>query len=708
MFFSFASSLIFMEIRAFFISSSENPATLWEEWELRMMVLLSLLLQILLIGLGNQRKYIATKWISVLLWLAYLSADSVAINALGILSRSQRNCENKSLDPNYVIMAFWAPFLLLHLGGPDTITAYSLEDNELWSRHLLGLILEAVMAFYVFYRSFKAIALNFVAIPVFIAGLIKYGERNWALRSASSKCLKSSLISRPDPGPNYAKFMEDYSLRDMEGYKLTLNDIPDPETVTLTFASRRNNTIIEDAETLNVSYDFFLTYKRLFADLILSFQDLQKSQSYFKEINWDKAFKVIEIELGFMYDLLFTKVAIVYSIWGGILRFISLSSTVFALMIFIWIIDWHAYSRINVDISLLLLFGAIGLEIYAIVIMLYSDWTMLWLSNNNHHLLANTFYKAISHFKFLIGKKRWSNSIAQYNLVNSCFKDDPAKCSRFLNVSWLYELLEKIKDEPLKDVSDELKLSIFNQILKKSNMAADFRDYKKLCNSRGDWVLKENDCYENKLDWSVEVEFDQSILLWHIATDLCYYSDCKNDQNFVANSEVSKFCEVSRLLSDYMMHILVKLPVMLPDGIGQIRLQDTKAEAKEFIQDRKSRSNEDACLQLLEVVIRIEPSIVKGDRSKSVLFEACKVAQLLQSIEVDKQWDKQRKWEMISHVWVDLMCYAASHCRWNHHAQQLRRGGQLLTHVWLLMAHLGITEQFQISKGHARAKLILG
>ncbi|KAL5763645.1 hypothetical protein ACOSP7_016000 [Xanthoceras sorbifolium] len=690
-----------MEIREFF-SSSESSVNSWEEWELRMMVLLSLLLQILLIGLGNQRKYTATKWISILLWLAYLSADSVATNALGVLSRSQKKyCESKSLDSNYVIMAFWAPFLLLHLGGPDTITAYSLEDNELWSRHLLVLILEALMAFYVFYKSFKATAVNFVAIPVFIAGLIKYGERTWALRSASSQYLKSSLISRPDPGPNYAKFMEEYGLRDIEGYRLSLNAIPDPQVMPCTFASGRN-TLIQDAETLNVAYDFFLTYKRLFADLILSFQDLQKSQSYFKDTTWDTAFRIIEIELGFMYDLLFTKATIVYSIWGAILRFISLSSTVVALILFIWIIDWHAYSQINVDISLLLLCGAIGLEIYAIIIMLYSDWTMLWLSNNNH-LLANTIYKVISPFRFLIGKRRWSNSIAQHNLVNSCFKDEPAKCCMFLKVTWLYELVEKFKDEPLKDVSHELNVCIFNQILDKSNSASDFRDYKKLCNSRGDWVLEKNDCYVNKLDWSVEVEFDQSILLWHIATDLCYYSDYSKDKSFVSNSD----CEVSRLLSDYMMHILVKLPFMLPDGIGQIRLQDTKAEAKEFIRDRKFTLNQDACLQLLEVDTRIEPSIVKGDRSKSVLFDACRVAKLLQSIEAEKRWDKQRKWEMISHVWVELLCYAASHCRWNHHAQQLKRGGELLTHVWLLMAHLGITEQFQISKGHARAKLIV-
>ena len=39
-------------------------------------------------------------------------------------------------------MAFWAPFLLLHLGGLDSITAYSLQDSELGRRHLLGLVIQ--------------------------------------------------------------------------------------------------------------------------------------------------------------------------------------------------------------------------------------------------------------------------------------------------------------------------------------------------------------------------------------------------------------------------------------------------------------------------------------------------------------------------------------------------------------------------------------
>ena len=127
----------------------------------------------------------------------------------------------------------------------------------------------------------------------------------------------------------------------------------------------------------------------------------------------------------------------------------------------------------------------------------------------------------------------------------------------------------------------------------------------------------------------------------------------------------------------------------------------TCAEAIEFFEERKAISNEkQACLKLLEVNTEILPSVVKGDSSKSVLFDGCRLAKSLLYLET------QKKWELISNVWVEILCYAATKCRWNHHARQLGRGGELLTHVWLLMAHLGITEQFLISKGHARAILI--
>ena len=76
------------------------------------------------------------------------------------------------------------------------------------------------------------------------------------------------------------------------------------------------------------------------------------------------------------------------------------------------------------------------------------------------------------------------------------------------------------------------------------------------------------------------------------------------------------------------------------------------------------------------MITQVPPSEVERERSKSVLFDACRLASELQAIS-----DKEQKWKMISNIWVEMLAYAACHCRGNHHARQLRRGGEILTHV---------------------------
>ena len=112
---------------------------LWTEWQLRGLILLSLTNQIILIILGNRRKYTAGTWIKLIVWSAYLLADSIATMAIGTILNGLGDVYNHDgiLDAKYELTTFWASILLLHLGGTDTITAYSLVDNELWRRHLL-------------------------------------------------------------------------------------------------------------------------------------------------------------------------------------------------------------------------------------------------------------------------------------------------------------------------------------------------------------------------------------------------------------------------------------------------------------------------------------------------------------------------------------------------------------------------------------------
>uniref|UniRef100_A0A7N2KTK7 DUF4220 domain-containing protein n=1 Tax=Quercus lobata TaxID=97700 RepID=A0A7N2KTK7_QUELO len=755
------SGWLFVEKRKLGQVFPEEARKIWDLWELRILVLISLTLQISLIVLGNRRKYNPNTLLRLSLWSAYLTADWVATVALGVLSKNQRNSctcaiasSSNTKSINDELRAFWAPFLLLHLGGPDTITAYALADNELWIRHLLGLLVQTIVAIYITVTAWSGTWLSYLTIPMLFAGLIKYVERTLSLRSANREQFLDSLLYRPDPGPNYAKFMEEFSLKKAEGFSVLAIEVIEAADQSYA-AGNGNNNGDASKRTLPVAYSFFNTFKRLFVDLILSFHDRDKSRSYFQNLtSSETAFEVVEIELGFAYDVFYTKAPIISTFLGCIFRFITSSFTIIVFVFFL-IIEKHNHPQVDLIITYILLVGAILLEFYAVILLLSSDWTKLWLSEHEPQFsqikrcfqsmisrpiscfepivspLVSCFQSKVSRlmipcfrhvisevvsFLFPSNKKRWSNSIPQFNLLSFSLKDKPVPClddkpelfQKIVRHSPIYyKTFEKSWYTYRCETSPKLKGWIFQHFLKKSEVATstkkpDDNNTSSLCSARGNLVFKNYiEKYERSLsfNWTTEVEFDQSILIWHIATDLCYHSG--GGENLAAENSSHKW---SKNLSDYMLYLLVMCPFLLPIGIGMIRFQDTCEEAKHFFQEKGlSKNKVKFCKMLLEVNTDVEPIKVKGDRSKSVLFNANKLAKQLQEMGEEKNWEFV--WEFVCDVWIEILGYAASHCRGYYHAQQLTEGGELLTHVWLLMAHLGITEQFQINRGHARAKL---
>uniref|UniRef100_A0A2N9J6H7 DUF4220 domain-containing protein n=1 Tax=Fagus sylvatica TaxID=28930 RepID=A0A2N9J6H7_FAGSY len=589
-------------------SFQDRLQTILDGWEIPALVLTSLSLQSILIVLGYRRKFSTSEKLIFFPWITYLLASWVATVSLGIISNTIPNLDanDKVERAELDITAFWAPFFLLHLAGPDTITAYSLEDNSLWRRQALTLVSQVGVAVFIIIRAWENTLLNILTIVMFIPGLIKIGERIWVLRSGSSENFKATTRRRGDPGPNYARYMEEYHSKKVEGFEVTTETFETPVVSNISFPVPAN-VMIPDATSLQCAYKLFKTFKQLFSDLILSIQDIKNSQSYFQKVQFEEAFKVIEIELGFMYDLFYTK-GLLCLFWKGwsspFYKFLLYHDCTFG---------FHDQGRqrgpMEIQerkITYVLLSGAIILEIYSVLLLLKSDWSMLWLSNHKNGM-ANLLYKAISFIPLFNGNKRWSNTMGQYNLIRYCLKHKAARGDRVLrNAAKCPDCINK---EKLAQQQHE-------------SVAAVEREFDHPVTENAKCIYEISEENRKMLQESVEVEFDQSILLWHIATDLCYYSDQQN-------------------------------------------------------------------------------STVKGDRSKSVLFDGCKLAKSLKCLE------PQKKWELLCHVWVEILCFAATKCRWNHHAQQLSRGGELFTHVWLLMAHLGITEQFQISKGHARAMLVV-
>lgn len=634
---------------------------------------MSLCLQIILIVFGSKRKRSASFLIRILVWSAYNSADWVAITALGNMARSQGDVNNDFSRPSREIQAFWVPFLLLHLGGPDSITAYSLEDNELWLRHFLALVVQAGVAFYVFVRSWKTTKLTLIAIPMFVTGIVKYLERTCVLRSSSSKHFRSSLLSYPQI--KYVLVKEEGTdkeilRREMKEESELTHDKVDPSS-----------------NYLCQAYYLFKRSTYLFAELILDYYERVGSYSIIHDKEPTDVFKLIETELGLMYDMLYTKASIVYSFSGILLRIICFCSSISALIAFSVHVDSSEYPSSDIIISYILLAGAVGLEIYAFILLLRSDWTRYWFAKrkkNKSHSIS-----------FSQAKKRWSRSIAQHNLITFCYRlYDSGEISDCKCLSW-------------KPVDEYLKALIFQQLLEKGNKISYDQYNLELCkqflSQRGDYALEQSNRFDEFSGSTTKVEFDHSLLLWHIATYLCYIDDIPENTH---RNNIDPSCLISKHLSNYMMYLLVECPFMLPKGIGEIRYRDTCKELKKFLElkfeqrDFYTRVREASNVLLQTEIDKSEDE--RGDQNKSVLFDGCKLARQLQSLDAEQGWNRQQKWKMISEVWVEMLAYAASHCGWKEHAQQLTNGGELITHVCVLMAHLGLSEQYQLQKQYIK------
>ena len=80
---------------------------LWNTWEIHCLILVSLFLQVFLFVFAGLRRRSASPVLHTVLWLAYLSVDSVAIFVLGHLAVH-------ASEPGRELISFWAPFVLVH------------------------------------------------------------------------------------------------------------------------------------------------------------------------------------------------------------------------------------------------------------------------------------------------------------------------------------------------------------------------------------------------------------------------------------------------------------------------------------------------------------------------------------------------------------------------------------------------------------------
>ncbi|KAJ1698416.1 hypothetical protein LUZ63_006928 [Rhynchospora breviuscula] len=736
--------------------------------EIRVAVLVSLGIQLCLIFMAPLRRTSASRLPRFIVWAFYLIADWIADLSLGLLLNNMGNIgssnsnaslsvstigsrasggkhpppdSNSSSSP--IIFAFWAPFLLLHLGGPDTITAYSIEDAELWLRHLIGLLFELFAASVVFFCSLSGNPLIPASVLMFVVGILKYGERTYSLYRGSVDGFRDSVLGEPVPGPNYAKLMEEYEAKKKAKLPAEIHIHVDKEEKRLE--------PINEGSSQYIAYQFYQYFRRLFVDLILSFDERTISQKYFLSENTDSktAFTVVEMELSYIYDVTYTKAAVIHTGKGFVARIIGSTCIIIAFFLFV-ALNKKGYLKVDIAITYTLLIGAIVLDGAAFLMLLSSDWTKIYLEKNKKSQYLSTCLEWWTEkSNLLMRHRRWGEKMSQLNLISFCL-DHPVPDKRIIHrifyhvfqkkpvfrfCKWIAnklcctEMLDQTIYVTHKEVNDEIKDFIFQWLRTESKNIKTTEEFKEVCTRRGqgafEKIKKDNEMQfegsaekqkcTNILKESIDPkthDFDHSLLLWHIATELCYHhrpnpTNPENKEpakpttdNSIKEKESS--IEHSKLLSDYMLYLLVMQPAMLMTtaGIGLIRFRDTCAEARRFFEQYGCLNQKDAITLLMHVDTTVDPAEVKGDRSKSVLFDACILAKCLLKLKGDTMW------QLIEEVWAEMLFYVASHCRGYGHVRQLSKGGEMLTIVWLLMAHMGIGEMYQIKGGHAKAKLI--
>jgi hypothetical protein len=108
---------------------------------------------------------------------------------------------------------------------------------------------------------------------------------------------------------------------------------------------------------LRRAYTFFDISMFMMQDLVPGISALMNSQLLISSNSADDAFKVVEVELGLIYDMLYTKAPLIYSLVGIILHSISFLLFFTAFITFQVMIDKHAYSTIDIKITYLLFAG---------------------------------------------------------------------------------------------------------------------------------------------------------------------------------------------------------------------------------------------------------------------------------------------------------------------------------------------------------------
>lgn len=494
--------------------------------------------------------------------------------------------------------------------------------------------LQITVALYVFCISWSPSAdkrLLGAAVVLFILGVFKCFEKPLALKRSSF----NSLVSSFQPSPKTETTNREVELEQyIQEARDSIHQNQDPPTLD----SERH---LKQLSRPN----------RLFVDFAYAYHDRLSLLKSLWLLDGEAAYKALREGLSSTFNIIYCRVwqgqdqNYTPEVWGNCCSVLLCPFTVLLPIVPIGLFhssNKGAYARIDINITYLLLYITYMLEILSWITLL-------------------KFYS------------QWSDMVAQHNLIGFFIHEKSRTC--------IVRITEWLQCKGLGDQYSCLKpchssreiASLVRDHVKDGWMyyISDVESYWRFSDIRGHWSLKRYGCEGNEgiIRGSIEKPFDESIILWHVATDFCFHR---------TSTSHYKYVRLCRQISNYMMHLLFANPEMLMPGSRKKLFTIAYRELESILEgdDLPLSDEKNLAEDIIDSVARSKDGFV---------YEAWVLARELMQIE-----DVKKRWDIIRGVWIEMLCFSASRCRGYLHAKSLGSGGEYLTFVSLLMSHAGL------------------
>ncbi|KAF8738581.1 hypothetical protein HU200_013953 [Digitaria exilis] len=589
----------------------------------------------------------------------------------------------------YYDFPLWAVFLVLLLGSTDSLTACRLSDIDNWKSIYVNQVFKGFVLLFVIWLFSDHLLHQHLLFSILAVVVIKGYVRIASMRMVS----KSYIGENVKVIIQYMKKdnkLEPFDPVTMEGYKYMVagekycckGDYGMKQVTTVEQIWQcKGRLLVLERKDLCLSMALSKMLNLRFAGFKLSEADLGKNHDFvFKGLlagnnAYQRVFRVIEQELVFVHDLYYTRYSYLYQ--KG--RYFILCLPLIMIALCMWltseqIMHIHHYQHVTISITVVLAF----LEAYQLYLYIASGWFKVALILS--YISTPFFQRSGCFLEMIMGLllslkafSPWKARLGQY-----CLLQELGRQSRFKN--FLHYATLRLVDKAKKGrnsvkLSENVKKAVVDSLLGSNGHL-----------TNGVRSLKKNRVHDH-LSWACDATgtdgaVTRTIVVWHIATTLCEHLDKQAKEDDVKTAST---------LSKYCMHLLAFAPNLLPDHscISQSILDESIDEASKLLKGAnkdknikgKTKKTESRC----EVLMEICPHDCVAGETRLVAQGVHLARQLLGNIQ-----DSKMRWEALSDFWAEMMLYVSPSDDARVHLEVLARGGEFITHLWVLLTHGGV------------------